>query len=400
MILALGILAVALNLRPPLSSLPPVLTEIRADLGMSSTLAAILTAAPVLCFGLLAPVARPLAGRLGQEATVLVALGALATGMLLRLGPTSATLLVGTVIVGGAISITNVVLPVLVKREFPERIALMTGIYVTVLTLASALAAATTVPMGAYLGRGWRGALGFWTLPVFVAIALWAPQLRHRTRPGSIVSVASGRTVLQSRLAWSIALLFGLQALDFYAVLAWLPTIFQGVGYTPEQAGQLLSIVILAGAPAALVIPALVGRQLDQRPYIAVATGCVGVALLGLLVAPTSVPLFWTALLGVGQGSLFPLALTLIAVRSRASETTIRLSVLTQGAGYMLAAVGPFAVGLIHDITGSWTSSLALLIVLLVPQVLAGLVAGRPRFVDPDPAVDAHPKHAEPPVSP
>lgn len=383
-VLALGILAVAANMRPPLASVAPVLSLIRVDLGLSSALAAVLTAAPVLCFGLLAPVARPLAGRFGDEATMLVGLGVLVAGLLLRVGPTWATLLAGTILVGGAISIANVMLPVLVKREFPGHIGLVTGIYVTVLSVASALAAAITVPIGAYLGFGWRGALGFWCIPVLTAIALWAPQLRQRTMPGPIVPMISLRTVLGSPVAWSIALLFGLQALDFYAVLAWLPTFFQGLGYTPQRAGQLLSVVIIAGAPAALLVPGFSGRTLDQRPHIALATGCVAVGLVGLLIAPAVAPLLWCVVLGVGQGSLFPLALILIALRSRAGETTIRLSVFTQGVGYVLAAAGPFAAGLVHDFVGSWTSSLALLLALLVPQVLAGLVAGRPGVIDRD----------------
>ena len=260
-VLAIGILAVAVNLRPPLSSVPPLLSEIRTDLGVSSAVVAFLSAAPLLCFGVLAPVARPLAARIGEETTVLLALVALLAGIVVRVGPNAATLLLGTVLAGGAIAVANVMLPVVVRTRLPRHIGLVTGAYVTLLTVGSSAAAGATVPLAARLRLGWRGGLGFWCLPVVAAIVIWAPQARPRTalRPGAPHDGAP--SLLANRLAWAIAVLFGTEALGFYAILTWLPTIYLSLGYSATLAGQLLSISLLAGAPAALVLPALAARS-------------------------------------------------------------------------------------------------------------------------------------------
>ncbi len=378
LLLGVAILATAANLRPALASVGPLLGEIRSDLGLGGAQAAILTTAPVLCFALLAPFARPIGRRLGPERTIVGALGLLAVGLALRLAPASPALFAGTILAGGAIALVNVLLPAVVKLDFPTRAGVVTGLYTTVMSGAAAVAAATTVPISTALGLGWRGGLGVWLIPLAVALAAWLPRLRRR-RPGPPVREAPGRfrDLARMPLAWQVALLFGLQSLGYYAVLAWLPTIYVGLGFDAAQAGGELGLAILVGTAAAFVAPSLAARARDQRPHLAVMTAVTAAGYLGLLLAPRAAPSAWAALIGLGQGATFPTVLTIIVLRTRNAEETTALSAFAQGIGYLVAAAGPLLLGLVHDATRSWSLALSLLAVLTVPQLLAGLGAGR-----------------------
>ncbi|HEX8938910.1 MAG TPA: MFS transporter [Candidatus Limnocylindrales bacterium] len=381
LLLALAVLATAANLRPALAVVGPLLAPIRADLGLSAATASVLTTVPVLCFGLLSPLARPIARRLGPEHTVVTALVGLGLGTLLRLGPSPATLLAGTVLVGGSIAVANVLLPVIVKLEFPERAGLVTGLYTTVLSLASAVAAGTAVPLAALLAVGWRGGFAAWLVPIGLAIAAWLPRLRSGVSEPVVAAGPPARAtqLARSPLAWQVAVLFGIQSLGFYAVLAWLPSVYTGLGLPPVAAGGLLGLAILVGTGASFVAPSLAARVPDQRPHLVVATLATAAGLAGIAVAPLAAPPLWAVLVGAGQGATFPLVLTVIVLRSRTAEETARLSVFAQSVGYVIAAFGPLAVGLVHDATGSWSAAIGIVAALMVPQLLAALGAGRPR---------------------
>lgn len=396
LLLAAGVVLVAVNLRPALASVGPVLPELRAALRLSDPAAALLTTLPVLCFGLLAPVAPRLGRRLGLERAVGLAVLAITAGLLVRLAGRLPLLYAGTVLVGAAIAVANVLLPPLIKRDFPHRTGLMMGLYTMALSGAPALAAATTVPLGRAVDAGWRGALGVWAVPGVAALLLWLPQLRRRTPAGP--APAGLASLLTDRLAWQVTAFMGLQSLGYYSVLLWLPAIFRDHGFSGATAGLLLSVTTLIGAPIALVLPGLASRAAHQRGYTAAATLCTAAGLAGLLAAPAAVPFGWAVLLGLGQGMAFPLALTLIVLRSADPADAARLSAMAQAAGYTIAALGPLAVGVLHDGTRSWTAPLLLLLALLGPQLWAGLGAGRPLLVDrarrrPPLPVDGAPRH-------
>ncbi len=381
LLLVIGVVLVAANLRPAISAVGPLLSEIRLDLGLSSTAAALLTATPVLCFGLLAPLAPRLADRFGLERVLGAVLGGIVIGALVRIGPSVATLFGGTILLGGAIALANVLLPALIKRDFPTRAGLLTGAYVTALTVAASAAAGLTVPIADALGFGWRGGLAIWIVPVLVGLVVWLPQLPYRTRPLAADAPRSFGRLRHDPIAWELTLFFGIQSLIFYSVISWLPSIYQSHGFSPSQSGYLLGIATLVGAPAALIVPTLATRAPDQRSYILIVCLLTAMGLAGIMLAPTALPLLWVVLLGVGLGGSFPLALTLLVLRTRTSTDTARLSGMVQSIGYLIAATGPIAVGALFDLTGEWTAPVALLLALVVPQALFGLGAARRRFV-------------------
>jgi CP family cyanate transporter-like MFS transporter len=387
---------VAANLRPALASVGPVLADVRTDLGLSGGTAALLAALPVLCLGGLAFVAPALARRLSIERVITFVLVVVFVGLLGRVLGGTGVLFAGTVVVSAAIATANVLIPALIKRDFPQRTGLMTGVYATSLSASAAIAAGATVPIGDLLralpGTEWRAALGAWALPALIALLGWIPVTRaRRRRAARQAPVETGnaseaarltpRQLLRDRLAWQVTLFFGMQSLVFYAVLAWLPSIFRDSGYSPTRAGLLLSFSALVQVPTTLIVPHLAGRARDQRLFTTGATVLTTAGLLGVLLAPTAAPFLWMAILGMGQGGSFSVGLLLFSVRSPSTVETARLSAMAQSFGYLIAGVGPLLLGVVHDATGTWTPPLLLLLAILVPQFVFGVLAGGRRQV-------------------
>jgi MFS transporter, CP family, cyanate transporter len=383
--LTVGVVLIAINLRPAVASVGPVLKDLRGDTGLSAVGASLLTAIPILCFGALAPVAPRLARKIGLRPALGVLLGVLLVGLLLRLVPGLPLLFAGTMIAAAGIASANVLVPALIKDDYAGLTGLAMGIYTTMLTLAAAAAVGISVPAEHSLGGGWRTALGLWAIPAAIALVAWLPLARTGAEKAPEAPRVPG-SLLREPIAWHVTVYFGLQALGFYAVLAWLPSLYQDSGYSAAAAGGLVSLTAFIQCPVALVVPMLATRARDQRMLVLGAGLCAAGGLLGILTAPTAAPLLWILLLGLGQGAAFPLGLTLVVLRTAEPAVTARLSAMAQSGGYLLAALGPFLVGALHDLTGSWSSSLTLLLVLLVPQIGSGLVAGRARLAVPRPA--------------
>jgi CP family cyanate transporter-like MFS transporter len=387
-LLAISMVLLAVNLRPAAAAVGPLLDRIRADTGLSATGAGVLTTLPVLCFGALAPLAPALIRRLGERATATVALVLLLFGTLVRLVPGLGFLFFGTAVAGAAIAVGNVLLPILVRGNFPDRVGLMTGMYTTALIGFAALAAGISVPVADAFGGGWRPGLAIWAIPAAIALAVWATQLTRRRQSGGAGGhqVAGARALLRDRVAWSVTLFFAVQSAGFYATLAWLPSVFHSHGISTARAGFLLSLSLVVGLIPALTVPTFAARAHDQRNFVVAFVSCIATGWLGVIFAPTAAPYLWVALLGFGQNAMFPLALTLIVLRGGTVISTAALSTLVQTVGYLFAAVGPLAIGAIHDITGSWTPALVVLLALLVPQTVLGLAAARNRTVAQIPA--------------
>ena len=379
-LLAATVVLVAVNLRPAVAGVGPVLPELRVDVPLSGTGAAVLTTLPVLCFGLLATVAPRLARRFGMEAVLVGTMLALAAGAVGRVLDGPAALFAGTVVAGGAIAVANVLLPPLIKRDFPDRTGLMMGVYTMAVSGAAAVAAGLAVPLAEAADLGWRGSLGVWAVPAALAALIWLPRLRRRERPAAAASPA-GRSLLRSPLAWQLTVFFGIQALSFYAVLAWLPSMYRDFGASPAAAGFLLSLSGLVQIPVSLVLPGLAARARTQVGYAVAGTALIGAGLAGVLLAPMAAPYLWVVLVGLGQGACFALGLNLFVLRTRRVTDTARVSAMAQSIGYTLCAVGPLLVGVLHDVTRSWTVPLVLLLALLVPQLVTGALAGRDRTV-------------------
>jgi CP family cyanate transporter-like MFS transporter len=384
-LLAIGMVLLAANMRPAAAAVGPLIGRIKSDTGLSATGAGALTTLPVLCFGALAPLTPVLARRLGERTTVALALLLLLIGTLVRLVPGLGFLFLGTAVAGAAIAVGNVLLPVLVRGNFPDRVGLLTGMYTTGLIGSAALAAGVTVPVADAFGGGWRPGLAIWAAPVAIALAVWAPQLaRRQPAPVDSGTPATGaRSLLRDPVAWSVTLFFALQSAGFYATLAWLPSVFHSHGLSTSYAGFLLSLSLIFGLIPALTVPSLAARAGHQRLFVLVFVALIAVGWLGVILAPTSVPYLWVVVLGIGQNALFPLAMTLIVLRGGPVASTSALSTMVQTVGYLMAAGGPLAIGAVHDISGSWTPALLVLLGLLVPQTVIGLEAARNRTVTP-----------------
>jgi MFS transporter, CP family, cyanate transporter len=382
-LLILGIVLLAANLRPALTSVAPLIGQIRADTGMSNGVAGLLTTLPLLAFGLLSPVAPRVARRFGMERVLLASLFVLVAGILLRWAGAVVVLFLGTVVLGAAIAVANVLLPSLVKREFPERAGLMTSVYSTSLGISAAFAAGVSVPLAQLAGIGWRGALAVWAVPAFLAGVAWLPQLGRSDHPAdpSPRSSPGVRDLWRSPLAWQVTLFMGLQSLAYYVTLTWLPEILQEEGMGVARAGWMLGLSQAVAIVTMFLAPMIAGWRSSQRGVVVVAVGTSGVGVLGLLVAGSTASTLWVVLLGLGQGASFSLALTFFALRSPDPGHAAVLSAMAQSVGYLLAAGGPSLFGVLRDVTGTWKVPLALLLTVTVFLLIAGIGAARDAHV-------------------
>ncbi|SDC15135.1 MFS transporter, CP family, cyanate transporter [Geodermatophilus telluris] len=386
-LLVAAVVAVALNQRPAVVAPAPLLGDLRADTGLSAAAAGLLTTLPVLCFGAFAPLAPRLARRIGLETAVAASLVLLAAGIALRLLPPVALLYAGSLLAGASIALANVLLPAYVKREFTRPGTVM-GLYSASLNVGAAAGAGLTVPLGAALGLGWRGALALWLLLALAALALWLPVAGTGRSPAARAAAGDlppggAWALLRVPLAVQVTAFLGLQSVQFYAVGAWLPTLLADAGIPVGEGGLMLALANGTGAVGALVLPAVAGRTRGQRPLVAVVVVAYVVGLTGLTFSPGSGTLLWVALFGVAQGGGFALALTLVVLRSAAPLTAARLGGVAQCLGYLLASLGPVVLGVLHDLTGGWTWPCALLLVLVAPMAVVGWGAARDAVVDP-----------------
>ncbi|MDB5362848.1 MAG: cyanate transporter [Rhodospirillales bacterium] len=381
-----GLVLVGLNLRPALSGVAPLLREIRGQLDLSTAAGGLLTTAPVLCLGLFGPAAPRLARRFGIERTVFAVMILLAFGTALRSLGGAPLLFLGAIVCGASIGIIGVLLPGLVKRDFPTRMGMATGAYTMALCFGAAAAAGLTAPAEHWLaGLGipgdWRPALAIWAVPALIATMVWAPQLARARRTPAAQARPPVRGLWRQPLAWQVTLFMGLQSSLSYCVFGWLAPILQDRGLTVVQSGFVVSVSALLQVASAMVAPMLTNKGPDQRWLVVLTLGLVITGLMGAVAAPLSTLWFWAAILGLGQGSTFAVALMLIVLRSPTPESAAALSGMAQSVGYTLAAMGPLAVGVIKDQTGSWDAVQLLFVGLAAACVLAGLGAGRNRMV-------------------
>jgi MFS transporter, CP family, cyanate transporter len=384
LLLAGGVILLALNLRPLVVAVGPMLGLIRADTHMSATMAGLLTTLPIFCFGAFAPLAPRLTGRLGIEPALLVTMVMICAGAALRLVPSLGMLLAGTVLLGAGIAMANVLIPSVIKRDFANHVGLMTGLYTTMLCLSPAAAAGLTVPLAHATGLGWRWALALWGLPAVLAALVWLPQVRRHTRMRAAEAAATAhpvRGLWRNRLAWTVTCYMGLQSLTSYTVFAWLPSRLTDAGLSSTNAGAVLSVTNLVSVIAAFGAPMLIPRGV--RPGWLAVGGALGyaIALIGFLVAPLGGAYPFAALLGLCQGLAISLAILFIVHRSPDNRHAAQLSSMAQSFGYLLAAVGPVVLGAAHQLTGNWTVPFLLLATTLIPQALAGFGAARNRHV-------------------
>ncbi len=414
-----GILLVALSLRTPVAALSPILDRIGEDISLDPIVLGIIGATPPLAFaasGLLAPL---IARRLGLEQALLASLAAMVLGHLGRaLAPESLTLTLASTLTLLGVGVGNVLLPPVVRRYFPDRVGLVTSLYATLLSVSTAVPALVAVPVADT--AGWRTSLAMWLVVSAIAAVPWVAILLERrpvpveapdtedVRTGPIElgaielgdaqaaateaavehpeerpSSRLGVRMLRSPTAWAIGVIFGSSSLGAYASFAWLPKLLaDDAGVDPAAAGALLALYAFMGFPAGLLIPVITARFPRSAAWLALlGVAFFAVGYLGLLIAPAAAPALWIASSGLGP-LLFPLALVLINLRTRTPATTVALSGFVQTVGYLLGAIGPFAVGALHDATDAWTVPLIFLLSVVVLVLPAAAILARNRTVD------------------
>ena len=384
----LALVFIAVVLRTPVAPIGPLLPEIVSVLQMTPAMTSALNSAPVLCFGLGAFFSPWLVRRVGVNAGVFYVLVVLALSLAARMVFGYLGLLVGTIGAGLAIAVANVLLPTVVRTNFKNHVALVTGIYTTLLAVSASAAATLAVPSSELLG-GWSQALAIWLVPTVLAILLWLPQLRgvEEFEQQSVAGATDDRkAVYRSGLTWAIVIFFGLQSLGFYSILGWLPTALISVGSTAQAAGGYLGFATAIGIPFGLVVSAIL-KRFESQALWAAGTSLLsfsGFVLYAVQMQQSySEPLIiWACvLLGLGMSATFPISLALISTRASSKAQTTELSTLAQGLGYLISAVGTFAMGLLANLTGTWFVGMALLVVLTGIQAVSGFYAGRPGHI-------------------
>ncbi|WP_420542992.1 CynX/NimT family MFS transporter [Serratia odorifera] len=386
LLLIVGIMLVAANLRAALTSVGPLLEQIQQQLTLSATAAGLLNSLPLILFALLSPVTPALAQRIGIERTLGLALLMLVLGIALRSQPPTSLLWLGSGLIGAAIAFANVLLPTLVKRDFPQRAAAMISAYAAVMSLVAAIASGMAVPLATLHDNGWRFSLLCWGLPALLALLVWLPQLRNRALPQPMPQQAPSRALSPSRspwgsaLGWQVALFMGLQSVTFYTIIGWFSAFAASHGTSAQQAGFELFIYQVVAIVANFVMVIILPRARDQRAIALVSSLLIFIGVGGLLLLPAS-SLVWLVFAGLGAGSSLVLALSFFGLRSQHHQQAALLSGMAQSVGYLLAAVGPTLFGLLHDLTQSWNVPLGILLGLTLLQMLFGILAGRSRVI-------------------
>jgi len=382
-LLAVAVAAAGLNLRTPITSLPPLFPELSHQLRLSSATLSLLAATPVICFGLGAAFAPSLSRRFGEERVMLAALAAVAAGLLLRGLVPGALLFPGTILATSAIALLNVLMASMIKRRWPERAGLGIGIFLTGLSLGAILASLISVPVYHASGDSVPLALGLWAAPAALAAVLWLPQLGHHQARGPLpISSVRGR-LHRYALAWQVTAFMGLQSLLYYAALSWLPTMFRDRGATAVAAGNLLALMGAGNLATSLLIPVLAQRMHGQRRLVVPSLIGTAAGLAGAVWAPLGSAPGWVLLLGVSQGACLALAIFFTMARAPDPAAAASLSGLAQSVGYLVASAGPLALGLLHSATGGWNIPFALLLAVAALELVVGVLAARP-LVLPD----------------
>jgi len=384
----LGIVLVAFSLRQAVAAISPILGDIRVDIPISSIGVGVLGTLPPILFGVSGFVAPRVARRIGLDGGIVLAVALMTAGHLVRaFAPGFTVLVVGSVVAFAGTGIGNVLLPSIVRRYFPDRVALLTAVYACIVGVSTAVPAALAAPVAEQLG--WRFSLGIWSATSVAALVPWLVVIagERRRRVLDVEAAPSPAAALvtrlwRSRVALSVTALFSTSTILTYAAFAWLPEILGDIaGSTPTEAGVLLAVTGIVSVPGALVAPLLVARLRNVSWLIAAGIASFVLGYLGLLVTPAALTLLWVLLIGLGS-ILFPVCLVLINVRTRTHGGTVALSGFAQGVAYALGALGPLVVGLLHDASGGWMLPLLFLLAVALVAIIPTISLAKPAFVE------------------
>ncbi|WP_439273345.1 CynX/NimT family MFS transporter [Pseudochrobactrum sp. HB0163] len=373
---AVCLVLIAFNLRPLFSSLAALLPEILGATGISAFTAGLLTTLPVFCLGFFAPLAPRYSESIGMERTLLLAVLLLAAGTFLRGTGTVSMMFAGTMLAGACIAVCNVLLPALVKRDFPDKAALLTGFYTMALSGGAALAAAFTLPAYKALGNSWQMALGLWALPALVVALFWG-ALTWRQKHQRIAARGKVSGLWRDKIAWQLTLFMGLQSSLAYTVFGWLSPILRERGMDGITAGAVVSVAIGVQLFSCLIVPTIAVRSRNQSLLNVVLIISATIATLAMLFMPLWSVWYWAILQGIGLGGLIAAAMTEIVLRSPDPRVASHLSGMVQFVGYMIASAVPLLIGIIHDFTGSYNATAFLFVLIGLVASWSGWGAGR-----------------------
>lgn len=381
--LLLGMIFVAFNLRPAITAVGPLVNTIRLETGITNGIAGLLTTLPLIAFGVISPMAPKIAHRIGNEFSVFIGLLILAVGIILRSTGLNISLFLGTALVGVGIAVCNVLIPGIVKKNFPEKVGLTTGIYTFSMAFWAGMAPGLSIPFSESLNLGWRMSLGLWGILVIIAIVIWIPQLigqpMHKT---ATLKQRETVSIWSSAIAWQVTFFMGLQSMIYFSMTAWLPEILHSHGLSISTSGWMVTLMQFSGLPANFIIPVLADRLPNQKGIaLGIGVFCLS-GIIGLLIGGNLIVLMISILLlGIALGAAISHSLTLIGLRAANPKQAADLSGMAQSVGYLLAAVGPFVMGLIYDTIHTWTLPLIMLAIISVLFTIAGVGAGRNHYV-------------------
>ncbi|MDX3894445.1 MFS transporter [Pusillimonas sp.] len=378
-----ALVLVSVNLRPMLTGLGPVLDSIRDSLALSGATIGMLITLPVLCFGAFAPFVPRLLRFASPERLVLIALGVLVLGIGLRSLFGTTGLFLGTLVGGASISVVMVILPSIIKQRFPSQAGMMMGVYSTALCIGAAIAAGAAVPLENVLG-GWRWSLAFWLFPVAAAMLVWLRHIPPAHRHAADKRTQQLPRLRGNKLAWQVTLLMGLQSSITYCVFGWLAVILIDRGLPPLTAGFVLSLTLAVQLISSPLAPWLATRGKDQRLTTLCLLGFTFTGLMMTFYAPISWVWAAGAIMGLGLGGVFSIALALLVLRSPNAQVAAALSGMAQGVGYTIAAIAPLIMGLLHEFTGSWNAVAVLFVLLVLGSAYFALGAGQARLIHID----------------
>lgn len=379
-LLLIGVILVGANLRVPITSVGALISFIRDDLSISNAVAGMITTLPLLAFAVLSPFAPKIANRIGMEWTIAMSLALLVVGIIIRSITGIGFLFLGTLFVGLAIAIGNVLIPGIIKMSFPLKIGLMTGIYAVFMNIFGALGSGLSVPMSSAGGMGWQGALGIWALLAIVSLLVWMPQLRKQKQqvsPKADTEAKEKNSLWRSPIAWSVTLFMGGQSLAFYTLIAWMPDMLHSIGYSAGTAGWMVFLMQFALIPTTFVVPVIAEKLKNQVGLAIGAAAFFIIGFAGLLQGSTALVPLWAIMLGIAGGSGFSLSMLFFTIRTKDGKEAAELSGMAQSFGYLLAAVGPVLVGTLHDVSDGWTMPILFLIVISVVILISGVVSGK-----------------------
>ncbi|SHF90117.1 CynX/NimT family MFS transporter [Ornithinibacillus halophilus] len=383
-VLVVGIIFIAFNLRPAITSVGPLIGTIRDDIGLSNWSAGLLTSLPLIAFAFMSPIVARIGNRYTNERALLWGLIVLLVGISIRSISVLFFLFVGTLLVGVGIAICNVLLPGVIKEKFPAKVGLMTSIYSTAMGIFAAVASGVSVPLASGMDLGWQLALLVWSIPSVIGIGIWFYLSRKKQSESDVEGqyVPSENRMWKSPLAWQVAAYMGLQSFLFYVTISWLPEILHNNGVTMETAGWMLSFTQFIGLPASFLVPVIAGRLQSQRSIVLVIGVFSITGYSGLLLGSSFVLMIVsTTLIGLALSGSFALALAFLGMRARDSKQAAELSGMAQALGYVFAAIGPIFIGYLYDVTHVWTIPLITLIVVSLLVALFGMAAGRNKYV-------------------